>query len=178
MRLNRHLQLVLHQLNMSKKPKLMKLMLTLQFPDQRLQKQLTKKMLKNAVQAALLTPVEITLRFVDAEEGRALNRDYRGKDYATNVLTFSYNEDNGDVTQADIILCTDIVQKEAAAQNKSIVDHALHLIVHGVLHAQGYDHEENDEATEMEALEVKILAKLGVKNPYIPVAFQKPGMSK
>ena len=143
-----------------------KLGLTLQFADKCLQKQLTKKMLKNVVQAALFAPAEITLRFVDAEEGRILNRDYRGKDYATNVLTFAYSEDGGETTQADIILCTDVLQQEAAAQNKSIVDHALHLIVHGVLHAQGYDHEADDEAAEMEALEVEILEKLGVKNPY------------
>lgn len=146
-----------------------KLTLTLQFPDKRLQKQLTKKMLKNVVQAALVdstTPAEITLRFVDAEEGRILNRDYRGKDYATNVLTFAYNEDSVGIVQADIILCIDVVQQEAAAQNKSIHDHVLHLIVHGVLHAQGFEHEEDDEAAEMEALEVEILAKLAVKNPY------------
>lgn len=146
-----------------------KLTLTLQFPDKRLQKQLTKKMLKNVVQAALVdttTPAEITLRFVDAEEGRILNRDYRGKDYATNVLTFAYNEDSVGIVQADIILCTDVVQQEAAAQNKSIHDHVLHLIVHGVLHAQGFEHEEDDEAAEMEALEVEILTTLGVKNPY------------
>jgi len=148
---------------MSEKPELT---LTLQFPDKRLQKQFTKKLLKNAVQAALFAPAEIALRFVDAKEGKILNRDYRGKDYATNVLTFSYHEDSGEITQADIILCTDVLQQEAAAQNKSLVDHALHLIVHGVLHAQGYDHEDDDEASEMEALEVEILAELGVKNPY------------
>lgn len=147
---------------MSEKPELI---LTLQFPDKRLQKQLTKKIVRNVVQTALLSSsvAEITLRFVDAEEGRALNRDYRGKDYATNVLTFDYEEEK---THADIILCTDVLQTEATAQNKSVLDHALHLIVHGVLHAQGYDHEEDDEAAEMEALEVEILAKLGVKNPY------------
>jgi len=151
---------------MSEKAKLMKLVLTLQFPDKRLQKQLKKKLLKNVVQAALLAPAEITLRFVGIEEGRILNRDYRGKDYATNVLTFAYSENSEEMTQADIILCTDVLQNEAAAQNKSIADHALHLIIHGVLHAQGYDHEEDDEAAEMEALEVDILTKLGVKNPY------------
>lgn len=152
---------------MSKKSKLI---LTLQFPDPRLQKQLSKKRLKNVVQSALLFSTaaltEITLRFVNAEEGRILNRDYRGKDYPTNVLTFAYSEHSEEITQADVILCTDVLQQEAEAQNKSTLDHAVHLIVHGVLHAQGYDHENNDEAVEMEALEVEILRKLDVKNPY------------
>jgi len=152
---------------MSKKSKLT---LMLQFPDQRLQKQLSKKWLKNVVQSALLSltaaPTEITLRFVNAEEGRILNRDYRGKDYPTNVLTFAYHEHSEEMTQADIILCTDVLQHEAESQNKSILDHAVHLIVHGVLHAQGYDHENDDEAVEMEALEVEILSKLGIKDPY------------
>lgn len=146
-----------------------KLTLTLQFPDKRMQKELTRKLLKNTVQAALFAPAELTLRFVDAEEGRTLNRDYRGKDYATNVLTFAYSEaddlDSG-TTQADIVLCADVLEQEAATQKKSITDHAIHLIVHGVLHAQGYDHEEEEEAAEMENLEIEILAKLGVKNPY------------
>lgn len=153
---------------MSEKPKLA---LALQFPDKRIRKQLTTKIIKNAVQAALFMPAEITIRFVDAKEGRMLNRDYRGKDYATNVLTFSYSADHElkgvvDITQADIILCTDVIQQEAAEQNKSVIDHTLHLIVHGVLHAQGYDHEEEEAAAEMEELEVEILATLGVKNPY------------
>ena len=150
-------------------PEKPELTLTLQFPDKRLKKQITKKMLEHVVQAALVdstSPAEITLRFVEAEEGRVLNRDYRGKDYATNVLTFAYNTDGAGVIQADIILCTDVLQQESAAQHKFIVDHALHLVVHGVLHAQGYDHEAQEDAVEMETLEVKILAKLGLKNPY------------
>lgn len=153
---------------MSEKPKLA---LTLQFPDKRIRKQITTKIIKNAVQAALFSPAEITIRFVDAKEARMLNRSYRGKDYATNVLTFSYTADHElkgvvDLTQADIILCADVLEQEAAEQKKSIVDHALHLIVHGVLHAQGYDHEEEQAAAEMEALEAEILAALGVENPY------------
>jgi probable rRNA maturation factor len=147
-----------------------KLSLSLQFPDRRLQKQLPRKLLKSVVQAALVSPpapVEITLRFVNAEEGRVLNREYRGKDYATNVLTFAYNESNAaKVIAADIILCTDVLQQEAENQHKTILAHTLHLIVHGVLHAQGYDHVEQGEAVAMEALEVEILAKLDVKNPY------------
>ncbi len=144
-----------------------KLTLSVQYPDPRLQELLTRPLLRKTVQAALFFPAELTLRFVDAAEGRNLNRDYRGKDYATNVLTFAYTEDSdAEVTQADIILCTDVLQEEAAAQKKTVLEHAQHLVVHGVLHAQGYDHETDEEAQEMEALEVEILAGLGMKDPY------------
>jgi probable rRNA maturation factor len=144
-----------------------KLSLSVQYPDPRLQELLTRPLLRKTVQAALFFPAELTLRFVDAEEGRTLNREYRGKDYATNVLTFAYTEDtDAEVTQADIIFCTDVLEKEAAEQNKTVIQHAQHLVVHGVLHAQGYDHEEDDEADEMEALEIEILAGLGLENPY------------
>ena len=123
--------------------------------------------LRRWAQAALFAPAELTIRLVDAEEGRALNRDYRGKDYATNVLTFAYSEDEGDeITRADIVLCTEVLQREAQEQRKTLESHAAHLVVHGVLHAQGYDHETDAEAAEMEALEVEILAKLGEVNPY------------
>lgn len=119
------------------------------------------------IQAALFAPAELTIRFVDAEEGRTLNREYREKDYATNVLTFAYTEDeDAEVTQADIILCTDVLEQEAQEQKKPLLDHAAHLIVHGVLHAQGYDHEDEEEATEMETLETEILAGLGFADPY------------
>ena len=125
------------------------------------------RVVQAALLAALFAPAELTIRFVAAEEGRALNRDYRGKDYATNVLTFAYTEDeDAEVTQADIILCTDVLEQEAAAQQKSVEAHATHLIVHGVLHAQGYDHETDDEAEEMEGIEAEILATLGLPNPY------------
>ena len=144
-----------------------KLTLSVQYPDMRLQEILTRPLLRKTVQAAIFFPAELNLRFVNAEEGRLLNKDYRGKDYATNVLTFAYTEDTeADVTQADIILCTDVLQKEATEQNKSIIEHAQHLVVHGVLHAQGYDHEDDAEAEEMEALEIEILANLGLPNPY------------
>jgi len=144
-----------------------KLTLSVQYPDPRVKDIVTRPLLRRWVKAALFAPAELAIRFVDAEEGRALNRDYRGKDYATNVLTFAYTEDaDSEVTQADIVLCTDVLQKEAAQQKKSLEAHAAHLVVHGVLHAQGYDHEEQDEAEEMEALETEILAALGYADPY------------
>ena len=151
-----------------KSPDKIKLNLTVQFADKRLQRQLPKALIKQTVQAALLAPAEFTIRFVDAAEGRALNSAYRGKDYATNVLTFAYTENiDAEITLADIILCTDVLQQEAAAQNKSVTDHTQHLIVHGVLHAQGYDHDNDEEAQEMEQLEAEILGALGITNPYL-----------
>ncbi|CAL60602.1 putative metal-dependent hydrolase [Herminiimonas arsenicoxydans] len=150
-----------------------KLSLSVQYADTRVQDILTRPLLRKWVKAALLAPAQITLRFVDAAEGQILNRNYRGKDYATNVLTFTYNDDDGSdiaddaVTQADIILCTDVLQREAAEQNKTLIFHAAHLVIHGVLHAQGYDHESDEEAEEMEALEIEFLAALGFPNPYI-----------
>lgn len=148
-------------------PQKNKLSLSVQYPDPRLKESIPRTTLRRWVQAALFAPAELTIRFVDAEEGRALNREYRGKDYATNVLTFAYTEDeDSPVTQADIILCTDVLQREAAEQNKPVEAHAAHLVVHGVLHAQGYDHETDDEAAEMEQLEIDILAELGEANPY------------
>ncbi|WP_173830597.1 rRNA maturation RNase YbeY [Herminiimonas arsenitoxidans] len=145
-----------------------KLSLSVQYPDKRLQDLITRPKLRSWVKAALLAPAQITLRFVDAEEGRTLNRNYRGKDYATNVLTFAYTEDeDSEVTQADIILCTDVLEREAAEQEKTLEAHTAHLVIHGVLHAQGYDHESDEEAEEMEALEIEFLADLGYANPYL-----------
>ena len=127
-------------------------------------------MLERWVRAALLGPAELAIRFVDAEEGLTLNRDYRGKDYATNVLTFAYNEGaelaDDEPTQADIILCTDVLQREAEEQGKTVEEHAAHLVVHGVLHAQGFDHENDEEAEEMEQLERDIMEELGDPDPY------------
>ena len=147
-----------------------KLSLSVQYPDARLQETITRPKLRRWVQAALFAPAELTIRFVDAEEGRTLNRDYRAKDYATNVLTFAYNEGE-DVaddapTSADIILCTDVLQAEAAEQGKTVEEHTAHLVVHGVLHAQGYDHDDDTEAAEMEGIETEILAALGYFDPY------------
>ncbi|MDD2536398.1 MAG: rRNA maturation RNase YbeY, partial [Macromonas bipunctata] len=103
---------------------------------------------------------EITVRIVDAEEGQTLNRDYRQKDYATNVLTFDYETDP--VVMADLVLCAPVVAREAAEQGKSLQAHYAHLLVHGALHAQGWDHETSEaDAEEMEAREIDILAGLG-----------------
>lgn len=147
-----------------------KLSLSVQYPDARLETLITRPKVRRWVKAALFAPAELTIRFVDAEEGRTLNRDYREKDYATNVLTFAYNEgeelSDDEPTRADIILCTDVLEKEAAEQKKSVEEHTAHLIVHGVLHAQGYDHMDDEEAAEMEGLETAILAKLGISDPY------------
>ena len=147
-----------------------KLTLSVQYPDDRLKEVITRPAIRKWIQAALFAPAELTIRFVDAEEGRALNQQYRGKDYATNVLTFAYNEgeelDDDAPTRADIILCTDVLEKEAAEQKKSVEEHTAHLIVHGVLHAQGYDHEDDEEAAEMEGIETELLAKLGYADPY------------
>jgi probable rRNA maturation factor len=122
--------------------------------------------LKRWVSAALFADAELTLRFVDAEEGRTLNRAYRGKDYATNVLTFGYAESEDDPVSGDIVLCCPVVAREAAEQGKPLEAHYAHLIVHGVLHAQGYDHEDDEEAAEMESIETELLAGLGFPDPY------------
>jgi probable rRNA maturation factor len=147
-----------------------KLSLSVQYPDPRLKEAIPRTSIRRWIQAALFAPAELTIRFVDAAEGQALNLGYRGKDYATNVLTFAYNEGEDmpedAPTQADIILCTDVLQKEAAEQKKSVEEHTAHLVVHGVLHAQGYDHEDDEEAAEMEALEREILSTLGFSDPY------------
>ena len=117
------------------------------------------------IRHALQSDAEITVRIVDAEEGQALNRDYRQKDYSTNVLTFDYTQHP--VVTADLVLCAPVVVQEAKANNKTLQAHYAHLLVHGTLHAQGYDHETSDaEAQEMEALEIEVLARLGFANPY------------
>ena len=117
------------------------------------------------IRHALERDGEITVRIVDAEEGLALNRDYRHKDYATNVLTFDYTQEP--VVTADLVLCAPVVAQEAKDNKKTLQAHYAHLLVHGMLHAQGYDHETGEQdAEKMEALEIKILAGLGFKNPY------------
>ena len=108
---------------------------------------------------------QITVRLVGEAEGQALNRAYRGKDYATNVLSFPYESEP--LVWGDLVLCTPVVQREAAAQNKPLEAHFAHLIVHGMLHLQGYDHEQSeDEARHMESQERALLAVLGYPDPY------------
>ena len=123
---------------------------------------LVKKWIKTATNCDGL----LTLRFVNAAEGKKLNSTFRKKDYATNVLTFPYEFSKTSLA-ADIIFCLPIIQKEAKEQNKPIKAHLAHLIVHGCLHAQAYDHENPKDAKKMEALEVKILRQLGFTNPYL-----------
>ena len=108
----------------------------------------------------------VTLRFVNAAEGKKINLAFRKKDYATNVLTFPYELSKNSLS-ADIIFCLPVIQKEAKEQNKSLKAHLAHLIVHGCLHAQAYDHEIKKDADKMESLEVKILHQLGFTNPYL-----------
>jgi len=138
--------------------------LSLQFADASHRAELPRHKVARWIRAALAAPGEITVRIVDAGEGRALNREYRGKDYATNVLTFDYS--HAPVVQADLILCAPVVEAEAREQGIALQAHYAHLLVHGTLHAQGHDHEEEDEAVEMEAEETRILAGLGYDDPY------------
>ena len=115
---------------------------------------------------------EIGLVLLDADEAQAYNRDYRGRDYATNVLSFAQDEldefalQAADTLYGDLIICPQVVEKEAAEQGKSVQEHYAHLTVHGMLHLIGFDHIEDDEAEEMEALEIRILHQLGYDNPY------------
>ncbi|WP_047397013.1 rRNA maturation RNase YbeY [Chitinibacter sp. ZOR0017] len=132
-----------------------------------------KSLLRRWVNAALAPKIDhaqITLRFVDAEEGQSLNRDYRGKDYATNVLTFTYSEDMPHIPDmpltGDLVLVGSVVEREAFEQGKPLLAHYCHLIVHGTLHLQGYDHLEDAEAETMEALETEIVTSLGYDDPY------------
>ena len=113
---------------------------------------------------ALRVNAEITLRIVDEVEGRALNKEYRGKDYATNVLTFPLLEEP--FIMADILICAPVVAKEAKEQGKTLEAHFAHLMVHGVLHAHGYDHEVPAQAELMESIEIQTLTNLGYANPY------------
>lgn len=117
------------------------------------------------IRHALAVDAEITVRIVDAEEGRKLNREYRQKDYATNVLTFDYQQEP--TVMADLVLCAPVVEREAQEQNKTLEEHYAHLLVHGTLHAQGWDHESSEEdAEEMEAYETDIMKEMGYEDPY------------
>lgn len=125
----------------------------------------TKKQFRHWAKVALRVDTEVTIRIVDEAEGRELNKAYRGKDYATNVLTFPLTEVPH--LMGDIIICAPIVVTEALTQNKSLEAHYAHLTVHGILHLHGYDHEIEAQAELMESLETAILVKLGYANPYL-----------
>lgn len=126
----------------------------------------SRTQLRRWVAAALDADAALTLRFVDAHEGRMLNASYRHRDYATNVLTFCYDDVGDGVLRADIVLCLPVLRREAREQGKTLRDHLAHLVMHGVLHAGGHDHETPDEAQQMEAEEVRRLARFRIADPY------------
>jgi probable rRNA maturation factor len=111
---------------------------------------------------------EVNILIVDAREGRAFNRRYRGRDYATNVLSFPYEPLHGEKTGllGDLVICAPVVAREAREQGKAARDHYAHMAIHGVLHLLGHDHEDDADAGRMEALERSILAELGIADPY------------
>jgi probable rRNA maturation factor len=127
----------------------------------------TRAQFRRWLKAALLGDVTLTLRIVDADEGRELNKNYRGKNYATNVLTFVYDEPADDrAVYGDVVICAPVVVEEAAEQHKGLIAHYAHMTIHAALHLQDYDHEEEHEAEQMEALETSIMLKLHYPNPY------------
>ena len=143
------------------------LRLSLQMPDARHRAVLPRHRVARWLRAALGAPAEITVRIVDIDEGRRLNRDFRAKDYATNVLTFDYA--SKPVVLADLVLCAAVFEREAVAAGLPLQAHYAHLLVHGALHAQGFDHEHSaTEAAIMEARESAVLLTLGFADPYRP----------
>lgn len=160
------------------RPALPRLSVAIQYamPEPRLQRSRLRRWLQRALDVLAQQPVweslqpvngvQITLRLVDAEEGRSLNLAYRERDYATNVLTFEYGADPDGIWHGDIVLCVPVLEREAEEQGKEFHAHAAHLTVHGLLHALGFDHLEEDEAQAMEALETRILASMRIADPY------------
>jgi probable rRNA maturation factor len=131
----------------------------------------SERTLRKWIRAALVNvgaDAELTLRIVNAAEGRNLNSAFRGKDYATNVLTFVYHAPKSATLEGDIVLCAPVVAHEARAQEKPLIAHYAHLTIHGVLHLAGFDHETVREAKRMEALEAKMVMALGYPHPYAP----------
>ncbi len=152
------------------------LQLSLQQPDPRHRAWLPRQRVARWLRAALDAPAELTVRIVGEAEGRALNRAYRGRDYATNVLTFAYAQ--APVVQADLVLCAPVVEREAQAAATPLAAHYAHLLVHGALHAQGWDHETGAaDARRMEARERAVLAALGFADPYAPARSSRAASS-
>jgi probable rRNA maturation factor len=139
------------------------LSLSLQFADASHRAELPRHKVVRWIRAALERPGEITVRVVGAEEGRALNREYRAKDYATDVLTFEYAREP--VVSADLVLCAPVVARQAAELGIALQAHYAHLLVHGTLHAQGFDHDTEAEARTMEARETELLHAFGFADP-------------
>jgi probable rRNA maturation factor len=130
-----------------------------------------RRQLRRWARAALVRDAALTLRLVDEAEARSLNAQFRGRDYATNVLTFAYDDVGHEApadgpVEADIVICLPVVASEARSQRKRLRDHLAHLVVHGVLHAQGMDHEDEADALEMEARETAVLHRFGIADPY------------
>lgn len=152
-----------------------RLSLSIQSGSAALSLPVSRQRLRRWVTLALQTEARLTLRFVDSREGRALNAGYRGKDYATNVLTFNYppspQSPGKSACVADIVICLPVVRREAREQRKPLDHHLAHLVIHGVLHAQGFEHEHDAEAEAMEALESTLLRRLRIPDPY---ASEKP----
>jgi len=140
------------------------LRLCLQHADTRHRALLTRAFVRRCLVAALNGPAEFTVRIVNADEGLQLNAGYRHGDHATNVLTFPYAHEP--VVRADLVICAPVVEKESKEQGISLLHHYAHLLVHGALHAQGWDHQDDGQAADMQALEAFILATLGVPDPY------------
>jgi probable rRNA maturation factor len=140
------------------------LTLSLQFADPRHRARLPRHRVARWLRAALERDAQLAVRIVDGEEGRHLNREYRGKDYATNVLTFDY--ERAPVVVADLVLCAPVVEAEARAARIPLEAHYAHLLVHGALHAQGYEHERAGDARKMETRETELLLALGWPDPY------------
>ncbi|HEX5355829.1 MAG TPA: rRNA maturation RNase YbeY [Aquabacterium sp.] len=140
------------------------LSLSLQFADKSHRDTLPRHKVARWLKAALDTDAEFAVRIVGEEEGRALNKDFRKKDYATNVLTFDYAIEP--VVMADLIICAPVIEREAQEQGKTLEAHYAHMLVHGALHAQGWDHMKKKEAEAMEAREREIMAALGFEDPY------------
>jgi len=135
----------------------------------------TRAQLRRWVKSALQRDVRMTLRIVDEAEGRELNKKYRGKDYATNVLTFVYDDEptppglplsGEEILSGDAVICAPVVEREAAAQHKELLAHYAHLAIHAALHLQGYDHINDIDAAEMEALETALMLKSHYPDPY------------